>query len=215
VNGKPNRVVLEVVGPAEKVKPALDALRTSGATVEDDNPERNPRVYFDDLARYADARTMLLRDGHAAGVTLSVSDTLWELARDWPRGKASLVLSVQRGSEVVDLPPFSPLSIGLYPTQLYETLSMVLLIFLLLSYYPYRRHDGQLMVVCMIGYAVHRFMNESLRVEPTYGNGLTLSQWGSVIILGAAVAIEVYLWRAMPSRWGPNPPPEPTPIQSA
>ena len=48
---------------------------------------------------------------------------------------------------------------------------MVLLILLLLAYYPFRRHDGQLMVVLMLGYAVHRFINESLRIEPSYALG--------------------------------------------
>ena len=211
VNGRPNQIVLEVEGADDKVKPTLEALRKAGATVGDDKPDRNPRAYFDDFAKYTEARAALLREGHT-GTTLKSSDTLWELARDWPRGKASVVLGVERGGEVIDLPPFSPRSVGLYPTQLYETLSMVLLIFLLLAFYPYRRHDGQLMVVCMLGYSVHRFINESLRIEPTVGSGLTLSQWGSVVIFAAAVAIEVYLWRATPSRWGPNPPPEPTPV---
>jgi prolipoprotein diacylglyceryltransferase len=78
---------------------------------------------------------------------------------------------------------------------------MLLLILLLLAYYPHRRHDGQLMVLCMVGYAFHRFINESLRIEPTIGMGLTLSQWGSVVILAAAVGIEIYLLRTSPSRW--------------
>jgi len=136
------------------------------------------------------------------GVDLTVSDSLEALAGDWPRGKAQLALSVERDGHVIDLPAFSPVTVGLYPTQLYETVSMVLLILLLLAYYPYRRHDGQLMVVLMIGYAVHRFINESLRIEPTVGGTvLTLSQWGSVVIFLAAVGIEIYLWRVMPSRW--------------
>jgi prolipoprotein diacylglyceryltransferase len=80
---------------------------------------------------------------------------------------------------------------------------MSLLVLFLLAYYPFRRHDGQLMVLLMVGYAFHRFVNESLRIEPIYpaGSGLTLSQWGSVVILAAAVAMEIYLWRTMPSRW--------------
>src|SRR5581483_3200542 len=71
-----------------------------------------------------------------------------------------------------------------------ETLSMVLLTFLLLAYYPFRRHDGQLLVLCMLGYAAHRFINESIRIEPSYALGLTLSQWGSVVIAAAAVGAE-------------------------
>src|SRR5262249_17539322 len=52
----------------------------------------------------------------------------------------------------------------------------------------------------MIGYAVHRFINESIRIEPVVGLGLTLSQWGSVVIFAAAVAIEAYLWRGVAGR---------------
>src|SRR5207245_2884095 len=96
---------------------------------------------------------------------------------------------------------FEPRTVGLYPTQLYETISMVLLILVLLAFHPLRRHDGEVMVLLMVGYALHRFINESIRVEPTYAMGLTLSQWGSVVILAAAVGLEILLWRIMPSRW--------------
>jgi prolipoprotein diacylglyceryltransferase len=88
---------------------------------------------------------------------------------------------------------------------------MLLLIALLLAYYPFRRHDGQLLTLCMMGYAVHRFINESIRIEPTVGMGLTLSQWGSVVIFGMAIGIEAYLWRVMPSRRAGPPTPAATP----
>src|SRR5262249_16726868 len=149
----------------------------------------------------------------APDLTPSVTDRLEELARDWPRGKSELRLVVDRDGKRVLLPAFSPATGGLYPTQLYETVSMGPLTFVLLAYYPHRRHGGQLMVLLMIGYAVHRFVNESLRVEPSYGGGLTLSQWGSVIVLGLAVAIEAYLWWAMPSRWKGEPQPTPRPAE--
>jgi hypothetical protein len=145
-----------------------------------------------------------------AGIDLFAADSLEELTHDWPRGKSELALSVERDNTVIDLPPFTPVTVGLYPTQLYETVSMLLLILVLLAYYPYRRHDGQLMVVLMVGYAVHRFINESLRIEPTVGLGLTLSQWGSVVIFAGAVAMEIYLWRVMPSRWKKESPTQPT-----
>ncbi len=107
------------------------------------------------------------RRGTAApGIDLYATDRLEDLARDWPRGKSQLTLAVERDGRIIDLEPFSPRTIGLYPTQLYETVSMVLLILLLLAFYPFRRHDGQLFVLLMIGYAVHRFINESLRIEP-------------------------------------------------
>ena len=134
-------------------------------------------------------------------------DRLEEAIRSWPRGRADITLGVAQPGAEPRAVTFAPRTVGLYPTQLYETVSMVLLILFLLAYYPYRRHDGQLMVLLMIGYAVHRFVNESLRIEPAVSGGLTLSQWGSVVILVAAVGIELYLWRTSPSRWKGEPPP--------
>ena len=139
-------------------------------------------------------------------------DTFEATILSWPRGKSKLELTVEREerdandptkmvTKKIELPPFAPRTVGLYPTQLYETVSMALLVVFLLAYYPYRRHDGQLMVVLMLGYAFHRFVNESLRIEPSIGLGLTLSQWGSVLIFAAAVGIELYLRRTQPSRW--------------
>jgi membrane-associated protease RseP (regulator of RpoE activity) len=215
VNGRPNDIVLKISGPPAQVKAAVESLRKSEIPVDEvdigeDTTKAVARAHFVEYARFAERLKALRADGYVEA-QLVPSDTLDTLVRDWPRGKSSLALTVQRGNEVIDLPPFSPRTAGLYPTQLYETLSMILLILLLLAYYPYRRHDGQLMVLCMMGYSVHRFINESLRIEPTVGMGLTLSQWGSVVIFAAAVAIELYLWRAMPSRWSETPPAAPAP----
>src|SRR5260370_15371762 len=56
-----------------------------------------------------------------------------------------LQLTVIRDDKSEILRPFEPRSIGLNPTQVYETLIMGLLLFFLLPYYPYKRHDVQLM----------------------------------------------------------------------
>lgn len=211
VNGRPNALVVEVLGPADKVAKALDELTKLGGHAEPATPDRVARATFDDPAAYEQAMEVVGR--LADGVTLIGADELGELVRDWPRGRHNISLAVQHAGQ--DRPEdltFVPLTVSLYPTQLYETLSMVLLIFVLVAYYPFRRHDGQLMVLCMIGYAIHRFINESLRIEPAVGLGLTLSQWGSVVIVAAAVGIELYLRRVMPSRWAAgaaSPPPAP------
>jgi prolipoprotein diacylglyceryltransferase len=113
---------------------------------------------------------------------------------DWPKGSGELELGVD-GKEPVK---FTPRTVPFFPTQLYETVSMVLLVFLLLAFQPFRRHDGQVLVLLMVGYSIHRFLNEAIRIEPTYALGLTLSQWISVGIFAAAVLIEVYLRLTMP-----------------
>ncbi|MBA4191625.1 MAG: hypothetical protein C0467_26905 [Planctomycetaceae bacterium] len=207
VNGQPNAIIVEFVAPEEKAKPLVAVLEAAGAKV---TPEPGGRYHatFDDFANYLKGRMEVEKT--PSDVPFTVTDRLDELTREWPRGKSQLWLTVERNGTTVDIPTFSPRTVGLYPTQLYETISMILIILLLLAFYPYRRHDGQLMVVLMLGYAVHRFINESLRIEPSYNGGLTLSQWGSVIVFGAAVLMEAYLWRTTPSRWKgtlPEPPP--------
>ncbi len=199
VNGEPNGFVVEVRGAKEYVEKAMDIFRRFRSRTDIGGPNRVARAYFDEDVDYIQG--ILAVHQEVPGVTLSEIDSFGEMVRDWPRGKNPLALTVRRGGIDVDLPPFVPRTVGLYPTQLYETVSMVLLIGFLLAYYPFRRHDGELMVLCMVGYAIHRFINESIRIEPVVGLGLTLSQWGSVVIFTAAAGMEVYLWRVMPSRW--------------
>jgi hypothetical protein len=199
VNGQPNSIIVDLFGmEPNQLRTALSRLDRPGIQLLDQGDGRL-RFAATELSIFLKAKSDLADLTNNA--TIVTTDRLNELVRDWPRGKAQLVLGVERSNEVIQLPAFTPRTVGLYPTQLYETLSMVLTIFFLLAYYPYRRHDGQLFVLLMLVYSIHRFLNESLRIEPTVGFGLTLSQWGSVVILVSAVAIEAYLWRVMPSRW--------------
>lgn len=226
VNGRPNAIVVNLRGPTETgVREALELFKrhnaaTDGPSHEAENRDYHARAMFDHVEDYQKGREAYDDARRAAipvpgadaaplrAVSLSVTDELDELARNWPRGRHELALDVERGTgsakETVRL-TFTPRSVSLYPTQLYETVSMVLLIFVLLAYYPFRRHDGQLMVLAMMGYSIHRFVNESIRIEPTVGLGLTLSQWGSVVIFLAAAGVEAYLWWVMPPRWAKAP----------
>jgi prolipoprotein diacylglyceryltransferase len=124
------------------------------------------------------------------------SDTL----NNWPRGRNSVQFVVERDGKELELPAFTPRSLGLHPTQIYESVSMVLLLFLLLSFYPFRRHDGQVFELFLVGYAVHRFLNEILRTEPVEGLNMTLSQNFSLLFLLAAIGLEIYLRKTQPKR---------------
>ena len=199
VNGEPNRIIADLSGHEEKINAALALLPAGDTARKTESPTGRTRLEFEEPKPYLEWRSLV--HSKDLGVEISTSDSLEELARDWPRGKSAVSIEVVHADGTKQQMTFAPRTIGLYPTQLYETVSMVLLILLLLAYYPFRRHDGQLMVVLMVGYAVHRFINESLRIEPSYSLGLTLSQWGSVVVLAAAIGIEILLWRIMPSRW--------------
>src|SRR5262249_30933316 len=60
--------------------------------------------------------------------------------QDWPRGETRLELKVrsQKGEEKTI--SYTPYTLGLYPTQLYESLSMLLLLLVLLAYTPLRHN---------------------------------------------------------------------------
>jgi len=121
------------------------------------------------------------------------------LVPEWPRGKTDLALTVERGGKAIDLPAFTPWTLKLHPTQIYESISMLLLFFLLTAYYPFRRREGEVMVVFMVGYAIHRFLNEMLRndTDPV-AFGMTLSQNGSILFLVVALILAAILAKADP-----------------
>ncbi|MFL5328292.1 MAG: prolipoprotein diacylglyceryl transferase family protein [Gemmataceae bacterium] len=115
------------------------------------------------------------------------------LRSEWPRGETKMALKVRRGTEAVDLPAFTPRLIGLYPTQIYESISTLLLFVALLLTYPRRRFDGQVVALLMIGYAVHRYVVESLRDDTPkdFLGHFTLSQTISFAILAGGLLIIV------------------------
>ena len=114
----------------------------------------------------------------------------------WPRGQSRLTLEYQpRPGEDVATMVIAPRTLGLYPTQLYEVVSMVLLFLVLLAYEPFRRNPGQVMAVLMMGYGIHRYLNEILRDDPRPEGFET---YGSFICVAVGVALWTWLWRKAP-----------------
>jgi prolipoprotein diacylglyceryltransferase len=193
VNGQPNQIVLELSGStSESLGRAMVAVKAAGGIVESHGAAEEGVTIARASFSSDQAHRQAVAAAATAGVTAFTHDTFWELAREWPRGQNQLKLVVERNGERIPL-TFTPRTVTFYATQLYETISMVLLILLLLAFQPFRRHDGQVMVLLMLGYAAHRFLNEAIRIEPTYAMGLTLSQWISVGIALAAAGLELFL----------------------
>src|SRR5207302_1368114 len=107
----------------------------------------------------------------------------------WPRGKNDLTLTVRTGDQEPRTLTFWPWTLGLQPTQLYESVSMFLLFLLLTAYYPFRRHDGQVMALMMVCYAAHRYVNELLRADERPEG---FEKWSSVVLFAAGAAL--WLW---------------------
>ena len=78
-----------------------------------------------------------------------------------------------------------------------DFLSTLLIFFLLTAYYPFRRREGEVMILFMMCYAVHRFLNEMLRndTDPV-AFGMTLSQNGSILVFTAALLLSWWRWRS-------------------
>jgi prolipoprotein diacylglyceryltransferase len=197
VNGRPNRVVVEVSGVPDAAGPVAEVLTAGGGVAVGKPGSPDVRIAFDDPAAYREAATKASAI-RPPGVLLTARDSLWETVRDWPRGRGVLELEVERGDQLMPL-AFTPRTVPFFPTQLYETVSMLLLTLLLLAFQPFRARDGEVMVVLMLGYAAHRFLNEAIRIEPTYALNMTLSQWISIGIFAAGLLLWAFLRLRLPA----------------
>ncbi len=196
---QPNGEVLILSGPADQLTPVAAQLKVLGAVSEVDTERPGATILkaiIDKPENFKPAleaaSRWLIRDGWL--------DTFGDMLGNWPRGRNSVQFVVERGGQEVTLPAFTPRSIGLHPTQLYETISMVLIVFFLLAFYPFRRHDGQVWVLFMVLYSIHRFLNEILRTEPVEGFNMTLAQNIGILTVLTAIGLEIYLRMTQPKR---------------
>jgi phosphatidylglycerol---prolipoprotein diacylglyceryl transferase len=112
------------------------------------------------------------------------------LVYTWPRGATELRLKVKHADGTEEELTFAPETLGLHPTQLYEVVSMALLFLVLTAYYPLRSRQGQVMAMLMVGYGIHRYLNELLRDDPRPQG---FESYTSVFLVVAGIAMWVYL----------------------
>jgi prolipoprotein diacylglyceryltransferase len=113
------------------------------------------------------------------------------LGNEREHGKTDLTLTVRRaGADAQTLSAYTPRTLGLLPTQLYETTSMVLLFLMLSAFYPLRSRYGMVMALLMVGYGMHRWLNERLRADPRPND---FESYGSLICIGGGLILAAYL----------------------
>ncbi len=104
---------------------------------------------------------------------------------------------VLRSGRTVDIPslPLPDRSGRVHPAQLYSAIDAGLLAWLLWSFYPFRRRDGEVIALMMTIHPITRFLLEVIRVdEPSvFGTGLSISQNISVAFLVCAAGMWWYL----------------------
>jgi phosphatidylglycerol:prolipoprotein diacylglycerol transferase len=118
----------------------------------------------------------------------SVTHQPWALT--FPAGTLPWGRHVQDGL----IPQSASHSLPVHPTQLYSLADGLLILALLTVFYPRRRRDGEVMALLMVTYPVTRFTVECFRGdEPALLAGMTLSQWISVVLFVAGLAVWCYL----------------------
>jgi phosphatidylglycerol---prolipoprotein diacylglyceryl transferase len=172
--------------------------------VEKDSEADRAGLKPGDLIEKADGETL------AGATDESPAERLnYHMTDGWERGRNVLTLTVldPDGTNPHDI-TLAPRTIGLLPTQLFETISMVLLCLVLLALDPIRQRDGLMTSVLMMGYAVHRALNELLRADTRPD---VFERLFSYFLFAAGLALFVYVlgWgRKVQSRVEDSPPAE-------
>jgi prolipoprotein diacylglyceryltransferase len=199
----PNSQVLLVTAPSDHAGRIESAIKDYASVTDVDSAppgERTLKIFADKPEYFRVSYDIVNAPAAGARRIVIRTDRFSDLLNNWPKGRNSVQFVVEREGQEAEPPSFTPRGIGLHPTQIYEVISMVLLLFLCLAFYPYRRHDGQVWVLFMVVYSVHRFLNEILRTEPVEFGRLTLSQGISVGVLLAAIGLEIYLRKTQAKR---------------
>jgi phosphatidylglycerol:prolipoprotein diacylglycerol transferase len=181
--GKPgeqsNRFVY--VGHVEKDSPAEQAGLKEGDLIE--------AVDGEDLSSIKKITVGASKEELVLDTPIKLLD--YHLESPEARGRNVLTLAVRDNplAEPREV-SFRPWTLGLQPTQLYETISMVLLFLLLTALSPLRYRQGLMTAVLMMGYAAHRALNELLRADPRPGG---LESYFSYVLFLAGVGMAVYV----------------------
>jgi prolipoprotein diacylglyceryltransferase len=200
--------------PARESLVDAGAQTVAGFTVADDQPADLDGVKVGQVEHDSPAYAAGLRPGDIIqGVTIDgveqkvgspaeLSKVLGSL-QYWKRGAKTISLDVRHANGPAGATAaFTPRTVGLHPTQLYEVVSMFLLFLVLTAYYPLHTRDGQVMAVLMVCYGTHRFFNEMLRDDPRQ---VGFERYTSVLLVAAGLALLAWTW-LRPAQYRPQVP---------
>jgi len=102
----------------------------------------------------------------------------------------------------VSMPEMRGRSLPVHPTQIYSSVHAALLSWVLWSFYPFRRRDGEVTALMLTIYPISRFLLEIIRIDESavFGTGLSISQNISIVLFVVALGLWVFLRRQEPHR---------------
>jgi len=91
-------------------------------------------------------------------------------------------------------------SLPVHPTQIYSAVQAALLAWVLWSFYPFRRRDGQVTALMLTIYPLSRFLLEFIRIDESafFDTGLSISQNISLVLFVLALGLWIFLSRQPP-----------------
>jgi phosphatidylglycerol:prolipoprotein diacylglycerol transferase len=95
---------------------------------------------------------------------------------------------------------FPARSLPVHPTQIYSAIDALLLALVLWFFYPFRRHDGEVVALMLTLHPISRFLLEVVRIdEPgALGTPFTISQLVGFSFLAAALVLWIFIERGPP-----------------
>ncbi|MEQ8846925.1 prolipoprotein diacylglyceryl transferase [Botrimarina sp.] len=105
--------------------------------------------------------------------------------------------------QTIEAPPTTrQRSLPVHPTQVYSSVNAALLAWLLWSWFPSRRRDGEVALLLFTLYPISRFLLEAIRTDEQaiFGTGLSISQNVSLVVLVLAAVGWALLLRTPPGR---------------
>ena len=137
----------------------------------------------DHSLKIAEAAELLIYDALGKGESLAIRTAAGDL----------------KTIDAIDVPARS---LPVHPAQIYSSITAALLAWVLWSYYPLRRRDGEVTALMITLYPIARYLEEVIRVdEPSmFGTGLSISQNVSIALLAVAAAMWIWLRRQPPGR---------------
>jgi phosphatidylglycerol:prolipoprotein diacylglycerol transferase len=88
-------------------------------------------------------------------------------------------------------------SLPVHPTQIYSAIDAFLLFLVLWFYYPFRRHDGEVVALMLGLHAISRFVLELIRTDEgeVLGTPFSISQLVGFLFLVIAIGLFAFIER--------------------
>jgi phosphatidylglycerol:prolipoprotein diacylglycerol transferase len=131
---------------------------------------------------------ILAINGQRASSLDAVADAIFEA---FAAGQPLQLERRQRAALVIPAVPLPARSAPVHPAQLYSAIDAGLLGWLVWSFYPFRRRDGEAIALLLTLHPISRFLQEAIRIdEPAvFGTGLSISQNLSIAIFVVALVL--------------------------